>query len=101
MKYLIVLVLLLASCDNEKVFAIRYAQGYLDGNNACEENHKSNSFELWKGTGVYNKYTNIDDARKELKDCSGKELLELETHNEVEQYLYMCNKYEILRRTNQ
>lgn len=102
-KYIILLLLLLASCeDREEILKVTYAQGYLDGAQHCIDKitRKPSRFELWQGSGIYNKYDNIYDARKALEDCTGKQLLELTTHVDVEQYLHLCNQHETLRKTS-
>lgn len=96
-KAKLIILLLLSSCIDEDLVKAKYEQGYFDGNKSCVENYQSTNFELWEGSGVYNKYTNID-ARKALEDCSGNKLLELETHRDVEQYLHLCKNHEILRK---
>lgn len=98
MSKFIILFLLLVGCEDQKeLLEVKYAQGYLDGAQHCIDKitHK---FELWKGSRVYNKYSNIEDARNTLEDCSGNSLPELKTHIEVEQYLYLCGEHEILRK---
>lgn len=97
---LIILFLLLASCENRVASEgnARFYQGYQAGLDFCEDRKNPSKFELWQGSGVYNKHDNIYDARKALEDCTGKQLLELKTHVDVEQYLYHCNKHEILKK---
>lgn len=103
MKTLIISLLLLVIGCQEKVLerSERFYQGYRAGIDYCDSRRKSAKFELWEGSGIFNRYTHIDDAKKALSDClkgsMPMEQLTLKTHLDIERHLFMCIQYEALK----